>query len=111
MTLLSRNSYLNELFLSHPPTRSFVVLGHQIFSWSILTPFSNVKVVILGQDPYHNDGQAMGLAFSVPRSVPPPPSLVNMYKELKRSIPDFVIPTHGCLESWAKQGIETTMYM
>lgn len=68
------------------------------------TPFEQVKVVILGQDPYHGPGQAHGLCFSVRPPVPPPPSLVNIYKELQS---DLVItpPGHGCLSSWAEQGV------
>ncbi|WP_353181358.1 uracil-DNA glycosylase [Parapedobacter lycopersici] len=69
------------------------------------TPFDRVKVVILGQDPYHNVGQAMGLSFSVPRGIEIPPSLRNMYKELQTDIPDFRIPDHGDLTAWADQGV------
>ena len=65
----------------------------------------NVKVVILGQDPYHGEGQAHGLSFSVPNGVAIPPSLKNIYKELANSIPGFSIPEHGCIESWAQQGV------
>lgn len=79
--------------------------GKQIFNAYNLTPFNEVKVVILGQDPYHGQGQAHGLCFSVQSGVKPPPSLVNIYKELKNDIPGFVIPQHGNLESWAKQGV------
>ncbi len=64
--------------------------------------------MILGQDPYHGPGQAHGLCFSVQRPVPPPPSLVNMYKELVNDIEGFEIPNnpkHGCLVGWAKQGV------
>lgn len=69
-------------------------------------PFNNVKIVIIGQDPYHGEGQAHGLAFSVRKGVRVPPSLVNIYKELKNEYgDDFTIPKHGYLESWAKQGI------
>ncbi|KAI9273604.1 uracil-DNA glycosylase-like protein [Sporodiniella umbellata] len=77
----------------------------EIYSWSNYTPFSDVKVVILGQDPYHNYNQAHGLCFSVVKGVRVPPSLVNMYKALKNDYPDFVIPNHGYLEEWAKQGV------
>ncbi len=69
------------------------------------TELGDVKVVILGQDPYHGPGQAHGLAFSVRPGIAPPPSLVNMYKELEASIPGFVRPAHGYLESWARQGV------
>ncbi|KAH3745948.1 uracilDNA glycosylase [Pelomyxa schiedti] len=69
------------------------------------TPFDQVRVVIIGQDPYINAGQAHGLCFSVKRGVAVPPSLKRMYEELKRSIPTFRAPNHGCLESWARQGV------
>lgn len=69
------------------------------------TPFDRVKVVILGQDPYHNVGQAHGLSFSVPRGVSIPPSLRNMYQELSTDIPGFQIPAHGDLTAWADQGV------
>jgi len=76
-----------------------------IFNALELTPLSEVKVVLLGQDPYHDVGQAMGLAFSVPHGVKIPPSLRNMYKELESDISGFKAPDHGCLEKWAKQGV------
>ena len=66
---------------------------------------SEVKVVLLGQDPYHGPGQAQGLSFSVPKSHKVPPSLRNVYKELKATIDMFIIPKHGNLESWADQGV------
>ncbi|KAI8380226.1 uracil-DNA glycosylase-like protein [Blakeslea trispora] len=78
---------------------------NQIYSWSNYTPPSKVKVVVLGQDPYHNFNQAHGLSFSVVKGVKVPPSLVNMYKALKNDYPDFEIPKHGYLESWAQQGV------
>lgn len=78
--------------------------GQMIFNAFTHTPFSDVKVVILGQDPYHNPGQAMGLSFSVPDGVPPPPSLVNIYKELHTDI-GMTIPKTGNLTPWAKQGV------
>ena len=68
------------------------------------TPLNDVKVVILGQDPYHNDGQANGLCFSVREDVEIPPSLVNIYKELHSDLGCY-IPDNGCLEKWAKQGV------
>ena len=76
----------------------------QFFSALNLTPFANVKVVILGQDPYHGPGQAHGLCFSVAPDIPAPPSLLNIYKELST---DLAIPPaeHGCLVSWALQGV------
>lgn len=76
-----------------------------IFSFTYFFPIEDTKVVILGQDPYHNENQAIGLSFSVPKDVGIPPSLRNIYKELKNDIPDFSIPTHGNLEKWAKQGV------
>lgn len=76
-----------------------------IFTAFDLTAFDDVKVVILGQDPYHGAGQAHGLSFSVLPEIKIPPSLRNMYKELAQDIEGFVIPEHGYLESWAKQGV------
>ncbi|WP_122036257.1 uracil-DNA glycosylase [Aliivibrio sp. EL58] len=76
-----------------------------IFTAFDLTAFDDVKVVILGQDPYHGAGQAHGLSFSVLPEIKIPPSLRNMYKELAQDIDGFVIPDHGYLESWAKQGV------
>lgn len=78
--------------------------GNNIFNAFNQTTFENVKVVILGQDPYHGSGQAMGLSFSVPKGVKPPPSLVNIFKELKSDI-GLPIPTNGDLTPWAKQGV------
>ncbi len=78
--------------------------GQLIFNAFAKTPFDKVKVVLLGQDPYHGPGQAMGLSFSVPDGVKPPPSLVNIYKELKTDI-GMPIPTSGNLTSWAEQGV------
>jgi uracil-DNA glycosylase len=76
----------------------------RIFEAFRLTPFSNVKVVILGQDPYHGVGQAHGLCFSVKKEVKVPPSLVNIFKELKDDM-SLEIPSHGHLASWAEQGV------
>ncbi|MDT0554813.1 uracil-DNA glycosylase [Patiriisocius hiemis] len=78
--------------------------GKQIFSAFEYTPFNKVKVVILGQDPYHGVGQANGLCFSVNDGVPIPPSLINIYKEIEADILK-PIPTSGNLERWAKQGV------
>ena len=75
-----------------------------IFNSFKLTPLSNVKVVILGQDPYHEEGQAHGLAFSTPEGRPIPRSLKNIFKEINAEY-DYPIPTSGCLEKWAKQGV------
>jgi len=76
-----------------------------IFAAFNATPFDAVNVVLIGQDPYHDDGQAHGLCFSVKPGIKPPPSLANMYKELATDIPAFTIPSHGYLMSWAKQGV------
>lgn len=70
-----------------------------------LTPLDKLKVVILGQDPYHNDGQAHGLSFSVPEGMAIPPSLRNIYSELSTDIQGFQIPNHGNLTKWAEQGV------
>ena len=78
---------------------------NDVFNAFKLTELDNLKVVLLGQDPYHGPNQAHGLAFSVRRGVRVPPSLQNMYKELALEYPEFVIPAHGCLEDWAKQGV------
>ena len=75
-----------------------------IFNAFKLTPLSNVKVVILGQDPYHEEGQAHGLAFSTPEGRPIPRSLKNIFKEINGEY-DFSIPESGCLENWARQGV------
>ncbi len=69
------------------------------------TPFEDVRVVILGQDPYHGPNQAHGLCFSVQHGIKTPPSLVNIYKELAQDISGFSIPQHGHLQSWAEQGV------
>ena len=77
----------------------------QVFSAFDMTPFESVRVVILGQDPYHGANQAHGLAFSVLPGVKIPPSLRNMYKELAQDIEGFEIPSHGYLDTWASQGV------
>ena len=78
--------------------------GPQIFAALDSTPFDAVKVVILGQDPYHGPGQAHGLCFSVRPGVPPPPSLENIFAELSRDL-GLPRPNHGCLLPWARQGV------
>lgn len=78
--------------------------GSLIFNAYERTPFQKVKVVILGQDPYHNPGEAMGLSFSVPKNVRVPPSLQNIYKELVDDV-GVPMPAHGDLTSWADQGV------
>lgn len=79
---------------------------HQnIFHAFKVTPFEKIKVVILGQDPYHGPNQAHGLAFSVQQGVRTPPSLQNIYKAIQYDYPNFQIPNHGFLDSWAEQGV------
>lgn len=78
--------------------------GPLIFNALNSTPLPQVKVVIIGQDPYHGPGQAHGLCFSVQPGVPTPPSLVNIYKELKRDL-NLEVPNHGYLQRWADQGV------
>ena len=90
-----RNEYKNGLCF--PPAKL-------VFNAFNLCPFNKVKVVILGQDPYHELGQAMGLSFSVPDGVMPPPSLQNIYKEIHSDL-GKPIPTSGDLTRWAKQGV------
>jgi uracil-DNA glycosylase len=78
--------------------------GPLIFNAFNKTPFDQVKVVIIGQDPYHNPGEAMGLCFSVPKGIKVPPSLVNIYKEIKAEL-GIEPPNHGDLSHWAEQGV------
>lgn len=78
--------------------------GNLIFNAFQHTPFDRVKVVILGQDPYHGRGQAHGLCFSVPQGIPQPPSLLNIFKELHSDL-GIPLPNHGNLENWADQGV------
>ncbi len=101
--------YMKNLksFLLQEKQKGFIVYpkGTDIFNAFNHTPFDKVKVVILGQDPYHGQGQAHGLSFSVQKGIPVPPSLKNMYKELADEFPDFKIPNHGDLTTWADQGV------
>ncbi len=78
--------------------------GPLIFNAFNTTPFDKVKAVIIGQDPYHNPGQAHGLSFSVPNGVAQPPSLINIFKELHKDV-GIKIPSHGNLTHWAEQGV------
>ncbi|MBX2823612.1 MAG: uracil-DNA glycosylase [Gammaproteobacteria bacterium] len=93
-------------YLRTRKTKKVVIYPHSAnwFHAFSLTPFEAVKVVVLGQDPYHGPGQAHGLSFSVPEGVRPPPSLVNIYKEINSDL-GLEIPASGCLESWARQGV------
>ena len=101
------NSYFMELkeFLTEEKAKYTVYPpGSKIFNAFQLTPFNEVKVVILGQDPYHGPGQAHGLCFSVPQGIAPPPSLVNIFKEIEKDL-GIPIPSGGNLEKWARQGV------
>jgi uracil-DNA glycosylase len=103
-----RQDYFRDLkrFLKEEKQAGRVIYppGPLIFNAFNTTPFDRVKAVILGQDPYHGPGQAHGLCFSVQRGVRPPPSLVNIFKELREDV-GFAIPDHGNLEAWARQGV------
>ncbi len=102
------SEYMQALraFLLEEKRRGKVVYppGPQIFNAFNTTPFDQVKVVILGQDPYHGPGQAHGLSFSVPAGVPPPPSLQNIVKEIQRDL-GIEMSRSGCLVPWAEQGV------
>ncbi len=103
----SRKEYYQELqsFLKSERARGEVFPPEkEVFAAFELTPFEKVKVVILGQDPYHGEGQAHGLSFSVKKGIKPPPSLANIYKELHSDVA-IEIPEHGNLEHWARQGV------
>jgi len=97
-------SSLKEFLVEEKRTFNVFPPGNLIFNAFAHTPFDRVKVVILGQDPYHGRGQAHGLCFSVPGGVPQPPSLVNIFKELHSDL-GVPIPAHGNLEPWADQGV------
>jgi len=101
--------YMKELksFLLEEKQKGFTVYpkGADIFNAFNHTPLDKVKVVILGQDPYHGQGQAHGLSFSVQKGIAVPPSLKNMYKELAEEFPGYQMPNHGDLTSWADQGV------
>lgn len=102
----SKEYYKNLFFFIRKQYSETIVYpkADEIFTAFHLTPLEKVKVVILGQDPYHNEGQAHGLCFSVKPQVAIPPSLENIYKELHDDL-GCKIPSHGCLTSWAKQGV------
>lgn len=95
---------LTEFVKSEYQSKTIYPEGKNIFNAFDHCPIDQVKVVILGQDPYHGPGQAHGLAFSVKEGVPFPPSLANIFKELKRDL-DIPYPPHGSLERWADQGV------
>ncbi|CAG5923047.1 unnamed protein product [Menidia menidia] len=101
-------SYFKQLmsFVSAERARHTVYPPEEhVFTWTQMCGIRDIKVVILGQDPYHGPNQAHGLCFSVKRPVPPPPSLENMYKELASDIKGFQHPGHGDLTGWAEQGV------
>jgi uracil-DNA glycosylase len=95
---------LKAFLVTEKQTQRIFPPGNKIFSAFNHTPFNKVKVVILGQDPYHGDGQAHGLSFSVPEGIPKPPSLVNIFKEIHADL-GLPIPQAGNLEKWADQGV------
>lgn len=103
-----QKSYFEQIvmFLKHEKAlgKTIYPAGNLIFNAFDKTPFGNVKVVILGQDPYHGPGQAHGLCFSVQKGVKPPPSLVNIYKEMQKDI-GISIPETGDLTPWAESGV------
>ncbi|MFZ6004162.1 MAG: uracil-DNA glycosylase [Actinomycetota bacterium] len=94
-----------QQFVAEERARHPVYPAHEeVFAALHLTPYQDVKVLILGQDPYHGPGQAHGLCFSVRPGVPAPPSLQNIFKELESDL-GIAPPDHGCLEAWARQGV------
>lgn len=95
---------LNEFLEKERATNTIYPKETEVFNAFNLTSFENTRVIILGQDPYHGPNQAHGLSFSVNYGVKTPPSLANIYKELKTDI-DFSIPSHGNLTTWATQGV------
>ena len=95
---------LREFLKSEYSTRIIYPDMYDIFNALKFTPYEKVRAVILGQDPYHEPGQAHGLCFSVKKGVQPPPSLMNIYKEMQADL-GITPPSHGCLESWARNGV------
>ena len=95
---------LRQFLIGEYRTREIFPNMYDIFNALHFTPYASTKVVILGQDPYHEPGQAHGLSFSVLPNVPPPPSLINIFKELRDDLGCF-IPNNGCLKPWADQGV------
>lgn len=95
---------LREFLKVEYQTQTIYPNMHDIFNALHYTPYHNVKVVILGQDPYHGANQAHGLSFSVQHGIKPPPSLINIYKEIYEDL-GFKIPSHGYLKSWADEGV------
>ncbi len=99
--MLSLRAFLQE---QKQAGKTVYPAGKNIFNAFNSTPFDKVKVVILGQDPYHGPGQAHGLCFSVLPGVPFPPSLLNIFKEIQQDL-GIPVPPHGCLQAWAEQGV------
>lgn len=97
-------SELKKFLKEETASQTIYPPGKLIFNAFQHTPFDRVKVVILGQDPYHGAGQAHGLCFSVPHGIKAPPSLVNIFKELQSDV-GITVPSHGNLEPWARQGV------
>ena len=95
---------LKKFLVEEKSTNEVYPPGSLIFNAFNKTPFDQVKVVLLGQDPYHGPGQAHGLCFSVPKGIAPPPSLMNIFQEIHTDI-GLPIPNHGNLEAWASQGV------
>lgn len=95
---------LHEFLKNEYRTKRIYPDMYHIFQALDYTSYEETKVVILGQDPYHGPGQAHGLSFSVQEGVAPPPSLINIFKELQADL-GCTVPNHGCLAAWAKQGV------
>ena len=95
---------LQDFLIEERQSQTIFPMEEDVFSAFELTPYENVKVLLLGQDPYHDDNQAHGLCFSVKPGIKPPPSLANIYKELQTDL-ELKIPNNGYLLPWAKQGI------
>ena len=95
---------LREFLIQEYKTKTIYPDKHSIFNALHYTDYNDVKAVILGQDPYHGPGQAHGLCFSVKPGIAPPPSLVNIYRELSHDL-GYEIPNHGYLEKWAREGV------
>ncbi|MCI7266012.1 MAG: uracil-DNA glycosylase [Anaerovibrio sp.] len=95
---------LRQFLIGEYSTKQVYPDMYSIFNALHYTSYAETKVLILGQDPYHEPGQAHGLSFSVQPNVPPPPSLVNIFKELETDL-GCTVPNNGCLEPWARQGV------
>lgn len=95
---------LRQFLIGEYSTKQVYPDMYSIFNALHYTSYADTKVLILGQDPYHEPGQAHGLSFSVQPNVPPPPSLVNIFKELEADL-GCTVPNNGCLEPWARQGV------